>query len=93
MRSYGAVSCLKQAGQTGNSPRAKYFSVVFRITEGRRLRRFSREDESRRKTVDGHAQQHLRGLPQERSQNVQNGTGAERIDVRLNLADVDNQST
>jgi hypothetical protein len=43
--------------------------------------------------MDGHAQQHLWGLPQEHSQNVQNWTRAENIDVGLDLADVDNQST
>ena len=42
--------------------------------------------------MDGHAQQHLRRLPEEHSQNVQNGTGAENVNVGLDPADVDNQS-
>jgi hypothetical protein len=49
-----------------------------------------RERRSRRKTVDGHAQQHPRGLPQEHTQNVQYWTGAKDIDVGLDLFGVDN---
>lgn len=79
--------------QTGRAdaelPSRKVLERGLRITE----RWFCGEHESRRKAVDGHAQQHLRGPPKERSQNVQNWTGAENIDVGLNLADVGNQST
>ena len=89
---------LTGAGPVSSRPRSqgtglrKALKRGLRMAERRRLRRLSWEDESRRKAVDGHAQQHPRGLTQEHRQSVQTWAGAEDIDFGMDVADVDNQS-